>query len=99
MVRLMAIVSLLGLAGCTDHSNGAALNECRLKYYLETPAAQGELIPDCMSAKSFHTVAPCSAVADEDEWDWTVTAFSYNNPRCYRPLGSKTWIATALSPI
>jgi hypothetical protein len=95
----MAIVSLLGLAGCTDPSKGAALNECRLKYYLETPAAQGELIPDCMSAKSFQTIAPCSAEADEHEWDWTVTAFSYNNPRCYRPLGPKTWIATALSPM
>jgi hypothetical protein len=99
MVRFVAIVSLIALAGCADNSKGAALNECRLRYYLETPAAQGERIPDCMSAKSFQTVTACPADADEHEWDWRVTAFAYNDPRCYGAVGSATWIATALSPM
>lgn len=46
MLRFSVIVSLLLLAGCADQSEGAALNECRLKYFLESPAAQDELIPD-----------------------------------------------------
>jgi len=102
MVRFVAVVSLLVLAGCADNSKGAALNECRLKLFLETPTAQGELIPDCMSAKSFQTVPACPAdadEADEQEWDWRVTAFAYNDPRCYRAVGSATWVATALSPM
>jgi hypothetical protein len=67
--------------------------------YLETPAAQGKLIPDCMSGKSFTLVTGCNPATNDDEWDWQVRAFAYDNPRCYRPLG--TWPSTAilLSPM
>ncbi len=98
MIRCLAIASLLALAGCADPSKGAALNECRMRHYLDSPAVQGQLIPDCMSAKSFQPVAACVPEPNEYEWDWRVRTFPYNNPECYRPIGSKAWIATALSP-
>jgi len=98
MLRFSVIVSLLLLAGCADQSEGAALNECRLKYFLESPATQDELIPDCMKAKSFQMASPCSPESDDD-WDWQVRIFTYDNPRCYRPLGATAWTATILSPM
>ena len=99
MIRLLAIVSLITLAGCADRSRGAALSECRLQYYLESPAAQGEAIPDCMRAKSFRVETACDAATDEYEWDWQVKTFAFDNPQCYRPLGSAAWLATLLSPM
>jgi hypothetical protein len=85
MLRFSVIVSLLLLAGCADQSEGAALNECRLKYFLESP-------------KSFQMASPCSPESDDD-WDWQVRTFTYDNPRCYRPLGATAWTATILSPM
>jgi hypothetical protein len=99
MFRLLAIVSLLMLVGCADQSRGAALGECRMMYYLESSTAQGELVPNCMRAKSFQMDAACSPGADEHEWDWQVKTFAFDNPKCYRPIGSATWIATLLSPM
>jgi len=99
MIRLLAIVSLVMFTGCADRSKGAALSECRLKYYLESPAAQGDAIPDCMMAKSFRVQTACGAATDEYEWDWQVKAFAFDNSQCYRPLGSTTWLATLLSPM
>ena len=99
MLRFLAIVSLAVLVGCTDRSRGAALNECRLRYFLDSPAAQGEAIPDCMKAKSFAVATACGGDRDEHEWDWQVRTFAFDNPACYRPLGSTTWMATVLSPM
>ena len=99
MVRPLAIVALLALVGCADRSKGASLAECRLKYYLEDPVAQGEQITDCMRAKSFEASLPCNPATDEQEWDWQVRTFPFDNPNCYRPLGSVTWTATLLSPM
>ena len=93
LIRCLMFVSLVMLAGCADRSKGAALSECRLIYYLQSPAAQSEAIPACMMARS------CTAEADEDEWDPQVKTFAFDNPRCYRPLGSPAWIATTLSPM
>lgn len=98
MIRCAAIISLLVLVGCADQSKGTALNECRMQY-LESQAAQSELTPDCMKAKSFQMTSPCSPETDGHEWDWQVMAYTYNNPKCYRPIGSTAWIATALSPM
>jgi hypothetical protein len=99
MIRVSEIMLLLVLVGCADQSKGAALNECRLRYYLESSAAQGESIPDCMKTKSFQMASACSRETDEHEWDWQVRAFAYDNPKCYRPLGSAAWMATQLSPM
>lgn len=99
MIRALATASLFILVGCADQSKGAALGECRLKHYLDNPAAQGKLIPDCMSAKSFQMIAACSPAPNEHEWDWQVRTFAYDDPKCYQPLGSTAWIATALSPM
>ena len=52
-----------------------------------------------MRAKSFEFVTACSPDTGDRDWDWQVNAFAFDNPRCYRPLGSKAWIATALSPM
>jgi hypothetical protein len=70
-----------------------------MQYYLESPAAQSELTPDCMKAKSFQTTSACNPETDTPEWDWQVMAYTYDNPKCYRPIGSTTWIATQLSPM
>jgi hypothetical protein len=99
MIRCLIVVLLLGLVGCADPSRGAALNECRLQHYLDSPSEQGQLMADCMAAKSFKPISLCSPMTDEREWDWLVTTFPYDNPQCYRPLGSKAWITTALSPM
>jgi hypothetical protein len=99
LIRCLMFVSLVMLTGCADRSKGAALSECRLIYYLESPTAQSEAIPACMMARSFRAEPACTAEGDEDEWDWQVRTFAFDNPRCYRPLGSPAWIATALSPM
>ena len=99
MFRLPAVIALILLSGCADPSKGAALNECRLRYWLHDPAAQAVSIPQCMQAKSFQVVAPCTPEADPYQWDWQVRAFGYDDPRCYRPVGSTAWITTALSPM
>lgn len=99
MTRISAVVSLLLLIGCADQSKGAALNECRLKYYLESPAAQAARIPDCMATKSFEMATDCSAETNEHEWDWQIIAFAYDNPKCYQAHGSNASIATLLSPM
>ena len=99
MIRVFLILSLIVLAGCADQSRGVALNECRQQYYLQGTGGQAELIPDCMRMKSFQPVAECQPEIDEHAWDWTLKASPFNNPRCYRPLGAKTWIATTLSPM
>ena len=99
MIRFLAALPLLLLIGCADQSKGTALNECRLKYYLASPAAQGARTPDCMTAKSFHMATECNPETDEHEWDWQVKTFAYDNPKCYQPHGSAAWIATLLSPM
>ncbi|MGC1408488.1 MAG: hypothetical protein WA864_06040 [Acetobacteraceae bacterium] len=99
MIRCLAVFLPILLLGCADQSKGTALNECRTRYYLEPPAAQADLVPDCMKAKSFQAISECSPEAEHDEWDVQVQAFRYNNPQCYRPLGATKWIASALSPM
>jgi hypothetical protein len=99
MIRFLAVLLPTLLLGCADQSKGTALNECRMKYYLESPTAQADLVPDCMKAKSFQTVSACSPKAEWDEWDAQVRAFHYNNPQCYRPLGAARWMASVLSPM
>ena len=99
MPRILCALSLLTLIGCADQSKGAALNECRIQYYLRDPAAQGQLIPDCMMAKSFLMLTPCSPTPNEHDWDWQAATFPFDNPQCYQSLGTKPWLATALSPM
>jgi hypothetical protein len=99
MIRYSLVVSLLVLVGCADQSKGTALSECRMKYFMESPAAQAQLIPDCMSVKSFASVTGCCPATNDDEWEWQVRAFAYDNPKCYRPLGTGPWTATLLSPM
>jgi len=99
MVRFSLTLSLFVLVGCTDQSRGTALNECHIKNYLESPAAQAQLIPDCMSGKSFALVTECGAATSDGEWDWQDRAFAYDNPKCYRPVGAAPRSATLLSPM
>jgi hypothetical protein len=99
MIRFLFIASLFTLAGCADPSKGAALNECRVRYYLESLDAQRQLIADCMRARSFETDATCNPDADVREWDRQVQTYAFDNPRCYRPVGSTAWTATFLSPM
>jgi hypothetical protein len=99
MLRILPIATLLLLVGCADQSKGAALNECRLRYYLQSPSAQGQQIPDCMKARSFEADTACTAPADDHEWDWQVKMYPYDNPRCYRPIGFSPWLASTLSAI
>jgi hypothetical protein len=68
-------------------------------HYLENPAAQGQLIPDCMVGKSFASVTGCGPATNDDEWEWQARTFAYDNPKCYRPLGTGPWTATLLSPM
>jgi hypothetical protein len=98
-MRLLAIAALAALAGCADPSRGASLAECRLKYYLDDPAAQGARIPDCMRVKSFASNNPCDAPTGEQDWDVPVATYPFDNPGCYRPIGSTAWMATLLSPM
>jgi hypothetical protein len=100
VIRLVAaLFAPIVLAACADQSKGSALSECRTRYYLDDPSIQEQQIPDCMKAKSFEAVAACNPAPDEYEWDWQVQAFSFNNPRCYEPVGSVPWLATFLSPM
>jgi hypothetical protein len=99
MIRLLTVLLLLMATGCADKSRGAALNECRTRYDIRTSADRGQIVQDCMQAKSFDFASSCSPDADEDDWDGKVKTFAYDNPQCYRPVGSERWIATALSPM
>jgi hypothetical protein len=101
MIRLAVVVaSLLALVGCgADQSRGTALNECRMKNYLESQAVQAQVTPDCMAGKSFATIGGCGPATSDDEWEWQVRTFAYDNPQCYRPAGSRAWVATFLSPM
>ena len=99
MIRISALVFLLILVGCADQSKGSALNECRMKHYLDDAHTQQQAIPDCMKAKSFKMVSACNPQPEEDEWDWQVEAFPYDDPRCYRAVGAAPWMATFLSPM
>ena len=99
MIRPLIVLLLFIVAGCADQSKGAALNECRLRYDIRSYAQQGHLVPDCMQTKSFEFTSTCTPISDEHDWDWKVKTFPYDNPQCYRPVGSERWIATALSPM
>jgi hypothetical protein len=99
VIRFAMLMMVILLACCADQSQGSALNECRTRYYLDDPAAQAQSIPACMKAASFEMAAECSPTPDEQQWDWQVQSFPFDNPRCYRPLGSVPWIATILSPM
>jgi hypothetical protein len=99
VIRFAILTVPLVLAACADQSKGSALNECRTRYYLDDPAIQEKQIRDCMQARSFAAVPACNPAPDEHEWDWQVQAFSFNNPRCYEPVGSIPWLATFLSPM
>ena len=57
------------------------------------------MIPECMKAKYFQMSAECSPPQDEPQWDWQVRSFPFDNPNCYRPASSVSWIATVLSPM
>jgi hypothetical protein len=52
-----------------------------------------------MQAKSFQVRTACDASTDEYEWDSQVKTFAFDNPRCYRPIGTAIWTATVLSPM
>ena len=99
MIRFLPLMLLLVMPGCADQSRGAALNECQLRYYLQSPADQGYLIPDCMQAKSFEVVVGCRPETSADDWNWQVPPAAYDDPKCYRPLGATAWVATVLSPM
>jgi hypothetical protein len=99
MIRPVAVLLLLIVGGCADQSKGAALNECRTRYDIRPSADRGHIIQECMQAKSFQFTLPCSPIADEHDWDWKAKTFAYDNPQCYRPVGSQRWIATALTPM
>jgi hypothetical protein len=96
--RFAILLPVIVLAACADRSKGSALLECRTTYYLDDPAAQAQLVPDCMKARSFEAVPACNPAGDEPSWDWQVQSFPFADPRCYRPVGSIPWIATVLSP-
>ena len=97
MIRFLPLVLLLVLPGCADQSRGAALNECQLRNYLQSPADQDYLIPDCMKAKSFDMVVGCRPELSTDDWNWQVPPAAYDDPTCYQPVGSAAWVATNLS--
>lgn len=99
MIRLAALMTVIVLVACADQSKGSVLNECRTRYYLDSPAMQEQLVPDCMKARAFEAVPACNPAPDEYEWDWQAQAFSFNNPKCYRPVGPVPWLATILSPM
>lgn len=99
MPRLMVVALLLLIGGCADKSKGAALNECRQRYDIRTSSDRGRLIADCMQAKSFDFSSTCPPSNHLHEWDLNVRTFAYDNPQCYRPIGSELWLATALSPM
>ena len=67
MIRFLAILLPILLLGCADQSKGTALNECRMRYDLQSPTAQADQVPDCMKAKSFQAISECSPEAEQDE--------------------------------
>src|ERR1700683_4350481 len=85
MIRFLPFVLLLVIPGCADQSLDAALNECQLRNYLQSPADQALLIPDCMDAKSFELVAGCRLETNADDWNWQVPPAAYDDEKCYRP--------------
>jgi hypothetical protein len=97
MARFAPIGLLLCLAGCLDQSRGAVLNACHLQYYLESPTVQAVNMSDCMHERNFQLMTECSPVSAEHGWDWQ--EFAYEEPKCYRPIGSTAWTATLLSPM
>jgi hypothetical protein len=99
MIRISVLVCLLVVAGCADTSKGSALNECRMRHYLDATGTQQQSIPDCMKAKSFEMTSGCNAQPDEDESNWQGQPSSYDNARCYRSIGAAAWTATLLSPM
>ena len=99
MTRFLPVVLLLLSVGCADQSRGSALNQCRLKYYLDAANTQQQLIPDCMRTKSFQMVSACRPQPGDTEGDWQVRAFPYDDPRCYRAVAAAPWTATLLSPM
>ena len=100
MIRLLPLMLLLlVLPGCADQSLGAALNECQLRYYLQSPTDQALLIPDCMQAKSFEMVAGCRPEMSVDDWNWQVPPAAYDDQKCYLPVGATASVATFLSPL
>jgi len=98
MLRSAVAISLFALIGCTDQSRDVAFNECRMKSYLEDPATQGGVISDCMKARSFQIVLPCSPEPGDNEWDWQAGT-SASDPKCYRATGALARTATILSPM
>ncbi|HUN39307.1 MAG TPA: hypothetical protein VMU81_03370 [Acetobacteraceae bacterium] len=99
MIRIPVLMLLPMLVGCSDQSKGSAMNQCRMEHYLDDAHTQQQSIPNCMTTKSFKMVSACNPHPDEDEWDWQVKAFPYNDPRCYRAVGAAPWMATLLSPM
>jgi len=99
MIRFLPIILLLVLPGCADQSRGAALNECHLQYYLQSPGDKDHLIPDCMKSKSFEIVVGCPPEMSADDWNWQVPPAAYDDPKCYRPVGATAWATTILSPM
>jgi hypothetical protein len=99
MIRFLPLMLLLVMTGCADQSRGAALNECQQRYYLQSSADQGYLVPDCMKTKSFEMVVGCRPELSADDWNWQVLPTAYNDPTCYRPVGSAAWVVTNLSPL
>lgn len=99
MTRLMAVVLLLVVGGCADKSRGAALNECRQRFDIQPSSERGRATADCMQTMSFAFASACSSDTDEREWDVNVRSFDYDNPQCYRPIGTESWLATVLSPM
>jgi len=99
MPRFLPLMLLLVMPGCADQSRGAAINECRLRYYLQNPADQALLIPDCMQAKSFDMVAGCRPEMSADDWNWQVPPAAYDDTKCYQPIGAIASVATMLSPL
>ena len=98
MIRSVAVILLFTLVGCGDKSRGAAFNECRMKTYLGDPATHSEVMSECMKARSFQIVLPCSSEPDDYEWDWQAQT-SANDPKCYRATGAPARAATTLSPM
>jgi hypothetical protein len=99
MIRFLPLVLLLVVPGCADQSLGTALNECQVRNYLQSPADQALLIPDCMEARSFEFVAECRPETNPDEWNWQVPPAAYDDEKCYRPIGTTAKVATFLSPM
>jgi hypothetical protein len=97
--RFAILLPVLVVAACADASKGSALLECRMRYYLDDPAAQGQLVPECMQAKSFEAAPACNPAAGAPQWDWQAQSPPFDDPRCYRPVGAVPWIATVLSPM